>query len=627
MPRTRDEVSALIAARFAQESQNTALTPNEAAAVAITAVQQRIAREDALIAEIAAAGLDDAELVSALLDSTGGDKLTTELAAQFIELLNGCALIVIGSAITKARAELQLGDAAVGDVLLLPHVDSAGRDAPIMRRLEAPDGTVVNVSAAAKLSTFGVWRIAADSSSRSGAGSGSSSSAGTVSTPTPLFVSSATFECAWAIERLYDRYFWSWKAEWWDDAIESCLCSLLIAITEDLQTFTASFAPIMSMLHAGEEGGEEGGGAAATFDALHEQAVHDVERALKAQDGAAIGRLHQTLFQFLDFGEFRMMLPRAFTAALEAFDQLRFSRVIAEGALDEELRDLARAIPPYTQAMRSANNSGGGVSPGVARLWALGARLQAHFDRAAAGGGGADGGEANGMSSAPPLEASMLHGLMGGPLEPKLPLLSGTSITSSGSVSSGGVPEPSALQCLPVLPLQTVAEGNGALLDEHAARLSEVLVRDACSLGSPLIGYSLAPAGHAAWTVRDAGVFFALMRAGFGYVTQGNRVMPVLPMRRAVLRLAAGAPRPHKLKSRQKDVSRTLRNTPPPHPFQLRVSTDLPQACRKLEQHHENSWVGPALRRVWEEMLAAGSECRSPCTAIAFHVLKSPFTC
>ena len=132
-------------------------------------------------------------------------------------------------------------------------------------------------------------------------------------------------------------------------------------------------------------------------------------------------------------------------------------------------------------------------------------------------------------------------------------------------------------------------------------------MRDTCSLGSPLGGYALAPAGHADWSARDGRVLHALMRAGFGYVTQGNRVLPVLPMRRAVLRLARGARRPAKLAARRKDVARALRNTPPAHPLELRVSTDLLQACEKLEAFHEQSWVGPALVRVWEAMLQAGT--------------------
>jgi Leu/Phe-tRNA-protein transferase len=133
-----------------------------------------------------------------------------------------------------------------------------------------------------------------------------------------------------------------------------------------------------------------------------------------------------------------------------------------------------------------------------------------------------------------------------------------------------------------------------------------------------MMGYSLAPAPSAGASASaaeqhmldsrldgDAQMLHRLLQAGFGYVTQGNRCMPILPMRRAVLQLAAHTERPRRLKSRRKDVARMLRNAPPAAPFELRVSTDLELACTQLKIHHEDSWVGPALLRVWHRMMHA----------------------
>ena len=61
----------------------------------------------------------------------------------------------------------------------------------------------------------------------------------------------------------------------------------------------------------------------------------------------------------------------------------------------------------------------------------------------------------------------------------------------------------------------------------------------------------------------DASLLARLLHAGFGYVTHGERCVPVLPMRRAVLELSASSlARPRKLKARRKDVSRMLRCEP-----------------------------------------------------------------
>ena len=90
------------------------------------------------------------------------------------------------------------------------------------------------------------------------------------------------------------------------------------------------------------------------------------------------------------------------------------------------------------------------------------------------------------------------------------------------------------------------------------------------------------------------------------FVAQGDRVLPVFPMKRAALRLRPSDPRPRKLLSRRKDVARMLRNAPPHYPLELRVSSDLPTACAKLREHHPSSWVGSGLEAVWSEMAPSG---------------------
>ena len=49
--------------------------------------------------------------------------------------------------------------------------------------------------------------------------------------------------------------FWTWEAEWLDDAFESCLCELLVAVEEDLSNFTHAMGAFSAALGSGDEPG------------------------------------------------------------------------------------------------------------------------------------------------------------------------------------------------------------------------------------------------------------------------------------------------------------------------------------------------------------------------------------
>ena len=542
-PPTREEISARVAAQFATESQRSpAEPPNALAARALASVMQHLKEEECITAELAGVGVDE-DIVRALLESAG-NVLTTDLLSELKEMIAAPTQVVGLNAY-----EQPLGPTHVGDVLLLR---PAGEEIQQVA-VEAPDGTRRAILACLDLQTFGVWRVG---------------------TLPALLASSSVFDCTLALEGMYDRLFWTWDPSWWGEELESALCTLLVAIEEDLHAFLGSMAPMLRAF-------DSGGGELAQMQAMYEMASSDAAKALASRDGAAIGRLHQTLYQFLDFGEMRAMLPPSFMSAIERFDRLRCEKLLGGGQLRPQLEALAQAIPRYVATMQQqlAHPTRGSL----ARLELLAQKLGSHLG-----------------DEATQLESSCLWGLFGGVLEAKPALL----VPGAGSVGSGG--HALALQHLPVIPLEAVAAGGEALLDAHVVAFNECLVRDACCLGSPLMGYSLAPDGASEERIdSDACMLTRLLHAGFGYVTQGVRCLPILPVRRAVLQLGAGTPRPRKLAARRKDVTRMLRNAPPPHPFVLRINTDFALACTQLQIHHEHSWVSPALLRVWHRMMAA----------------------
>ena len=562
---TREEIAARVAAQFAIESQSSPSIPSsERAAKALTTVLRRLETERRVVKELVGVGVDS-ELAGVLLESVGGE-VSDGLLEQLSESIeHRTHTLDLDHFLTEPKPAPKL-DVRKDDVLLLRH-----RSEPAA--LAAPDGSLRGaVQLCIQLDAFGVWRVG-DSAA--------------------LLATSAAFECASALEEFFDELFNRWEPGWWDDDFEASLCSLLIGIDEDLKSWAASMSPMLRAMGQGGESSELD-----SMDALLERAARDVAAALNSRDAAAISRLHQTLYQFLDFGEMRMMMPPAFVAALERFDALRCARVL--GALTPQIAMLAAAIPPYVSTLESQGTTGAyGGGPVVARLSALAAKLTSHIE--------------DGSALAP----SLFWGLFGGPLDPRPTLVPASSGGSASGVGASGVGARALpLQCLPVLPWHALQPGAHAELDAHVAVLNELLVRDACSIGSPLLGHQLAPAPAAnasveeeralcARTDADARLLQRLLAAGFGYVTHGDRCMPLLPMRRAVLELAPSAVRPRKLKARRKDVARMLRNAPPPHPFELRVSTDLESACTRLQLHHEHSWVGSALLRVWRHMMHA----------------------
>lgn len=501
------------------------LLPNEAAARALKQAQDELelsGRTEAIAMELAAVGID-VDLARALVESSGG-LVSKELAEQADELLPSSSVMAIGGASASLGAE-----ASVGDVLALVY------SSPASAVYEAPDSCTHVVRGCVRLNTFGVHTLHVEGADLL-----------TVLATTP------TYTLARAVEALLDVLLWSWDDEWWDDALELELCTLLVAVEEDLSAFTQRFAPLMKMLNP------EGSGEIGEMQQLLDSARQELAAALSERSGTAVGRLHSTLVQFMGMP----MLPPAFHAALSVFDARKWQ--LAAPKLRISLVELCDAIPPY---LVHTSGSGGGVAS-VPRLSQLHAHVQVHLQHG----------------------ASLEPGLFWAVLKPCF--FNFCSGTAAGGVADEGA---RLLSCMPVISVQDVHQA--ATLDRLVQGMNECLVRDAVMLGSFGLGHAITPGAEA----ESSSLLCALLRAGFGYVTNGNRVLPILPMRRAALALQCAPPRA--VLSRRKDVCRVLRNALGPRVLQLRVSTDLPTACARLRQHHPSSWAGPALVRLWAAML------------------------
>ena len=530
----REAVAERVKLIFSELCSKEGLPPNEAAARALKQAQNELElseHTETVAGELKAVGID-LELARALVESSGG-MLSQELAEQADELLFSSSVLSIGGTKPTLRAE-----ARVGDVVAL--VCSSPSSPRLSAVHEGPDGRTHVAHAVVRLNTFGVHTLHVNAEC---------GQAHTVLATTP------TYELARAVEVLLDVLLWSWDDEWWDNALELELCTLLIAVEEDLSAFTQRFAHFMRVLDP------EGSGQ---MDQLLDSARKELASALSERSGTAVGRLHSTLVQFMGMLALGMV-PAAFADSLRAFDARKW--LLATSKLRTSLAQLHASIPPYL--LHISNGGSGGGAGSAPRLSQLHAHLASHLQHGT------------------PLEPGLFWALLGNPLE-------NADLASSGAVGTAGEGV-RQLTCMPVISVADVYQP--ALLDRLVGSLNECLVRDVVMLGSFGLGHAITPGAEA----ESSKLLCALLRAGFGYVTNGNRMLPVLPMCRAALALQRAPPRA--VLSRRKDVCRVLRNALGPRVLQLRVSTDFPTACARLRQHHPTSWVGPTLERLWAAML------------------------
>ncbi|CAJ1418758.1 unnamed protein product, partial [Effrenium voratum] len=152
-------------------------------------------------------------------------------------------------------------------------------------------------------------------------------------------------------------------------------------------------------------------------------------------------------------------------------------------------------------------------------------------------------------------------------------------------------------------------QASFAVAQSKVTRWLESLVDEQISVGNPMAPFEI----HS----RDPGVQEVLaavhssLSLGLGYVSaqgeisESSKLVVLLDRVRASLPLHAPQDflRERRRKDRLKDVCRVLRSAKKRgQRLSLSVNTDFAGALKALQEHHEDTWVGPALEAVWEIM-------------------------
>ena len=131
-----------------------------------------------------------------------------------------------------------------------------------------------------------------------------------------VLVQSATYSYVLALDEALDRLQWGWEGSWTEE-LECALLELLVAVEEDLTEAARSWQWMDSI----SAGVDAAAGATGELSAMVQNVRQDVQAALAVRSTYAVGRLYQTLVQFVETRLLAAMLrlPKALTDAIGTF--------------------------------------------------------------------------------------------------------------------------------------------------------------------------------------------------------------------------------------------------------------------------------------------------------------------
>lgn len=135
-----------------------------------------------------------------------------------------------------------------------------------------------------------------------------------------VMVTSAVHRYATALDCMFDRLYWGWEGNW-DQNLEGAILQLLVAVDDDLVGLVRSWVSVM-----GGSGAESQRNGASDMQHLLDSVILDVQNAMNVHSTYAVGRLHQTLVQFVDAKDSMSMImriPEGFTHAINDFIQAK----------------------------------------------------------------------------------------------------------------------------------------------------------------------------------------------------------------------------------------------------------------------------------------------------------------
>jgi hypothetical protein len=129
-----------------------------------------------------------------------------------------------------------------------------------------------------------------------------------------------------AFDTMLDSFFWGWQS--WTSDLEEALLELLVSVNEELTEVLGRFKTMMrgfpSIPHGitSQSNEEQRTNHTREIENLLETVTSDLHKALCERSAYAVGRLHQTLTQFVEVASM-MGIPESFVRSLNRFVQAK----------------------------------------------------------------------------------------------------------------------------------------------------------------------------------------------------------------------------------------------------------------------------------------------------------------
>ncbi|CAE7385404.1 unnamed protein product [Symbiodinium natans] len=393
-----------------------------------------------------------------------------------------------------------------------------------------------------------------------------------------FMVSSPLGEYGDALDLFNDAYDWAWDGAWTSD-LEDSVLNLLVALDERFEAVASG------------SGGFLAQSLMSTLSSPKKRMEKNLSKALESQDPLALGRavgcirafiLGQSLLDmFAPAGQ--DLQSSAFYQSIVAFERARLEAASApkREELQQSLRRLVLAADAHVADLY---NSGKGQD--FIKRWTGG--LRADISAMLEG------------SSMHPLPFQQMRGGGGGYVADMM-----ASMAESFH-GTGGLGRAETTEAMSTLPPQATF----SMAQSKMTRWTESLVDEQICVGSPMSPCEI----HA----REPGVqnvlaaLHSTLSLGLGYVSsQGDgsdssKLVALLDRVRAALPLHAPQDflQDKRRRERLKDVCRVLRAARKKgQQLKLCVNLNFTKALNALREHHEDSWVSPALESVWDLML------------------------
>eukprot|EP01035_Chromulina_nebulosa_P033849 gene33849-45344_t len=263
------------------------------------------------------------------------------------------------------------------------------------------------------------------------------------------------------LDEALDLLYWGWVGGWTEE-LESTLVELLVAVNDEFVEFIRGLTSLISMM--GSTAGQD------DLSQTLQMVRSDLQKALSERSVLAVGRLHQTLTQFLDmeasFGSM-MSFPMEFTRAVRSFIAAKVHSSPQEPLLEKltALREAASALSDVVQQSNTGNVSE------ISRLQ----RFCSAMDNAVG----------NSLISAPPssgegsliVTSDIIHALAN--LVPRDQMFG--SASSSSTIEDWNS---HTVSYLPVIPMEYLQDSRK--LNIYAMQLSQTLLMETINIGSML---------------------------------------------------------------------------------------------------------------------------------------------